>query len=121
MRRAHQPTAESRKTVETLAAVGVPQTEIANLQGIAIATLRRHYKEQLRNGATKANAKVAESLFRMATGAKPNVSAAIFWLKVRGKWKEPKAENEHTHSGTLVVEHVERPLPEWARKDASSG
>ncbi len=116
MRRAHVPTAETRKTVETLAAVGIPQQEIASLQGIAVPTLRRHYKDELKKGAIKANAKVAESLFRLATGPKPNVAATIFWLKVRNQWKEPKVEAEHSHSGKLVVEHVERPLPVWAGK-----
>lgn len=34
-----------------------------------------------------ANAKVAESLFRMAT-QKMNVTAAIFWAKTRMGWRE---------------------------------
>ena len=39
-------------------------------------------------GATVANAAVARALFRMATSV-TNVAAAIFWLKVRGGWREP--------------------------------
>lgn len=114
----HVPTPEMQKTVEMLAAVGTPQQEIANLQHLSINTLRKHYKDELKTGATKANAKVAESLFRQATGPKPNVAATIFWLKVRNQWREPKIENEHLHSGKLVVEHVEKPLPAWAKKEA---
>src|SRR4051812_29796359 len=116
--RAHVPTPEMRKTVELLAAVGTPHRDIARLQGIGHGTLRKHYNTQLKNGATKANAKVAESLFRQATGPKPNVAAMIFWLKVRNRWQEPKIENEVQHSGKLVVEHVEKPLPVWAKKEA---
>ncbi len=113
----HQPTPELKKSIEMLAAVGTPQHEIARLHGMGVETLRRHYKTELKNGATKANAKVAESLFRQATGPKPNVAAMIFWLKVRNRWQEPKIENEHLHSGKLVVEHVEKPIPTWAKKE----
>jgi len=37
----------------------------------------------------KANAKVAENLFRKATGdGREAVIAAIFWMKTRAQWKE---------------------------------
>ena len=36
---------------------------------------------------TEANAKVAQSLFQMATQGK-NVAAAIFWMKARAGWRE---------------------------------
>jgi hypothetical protein len=53
------------------------------------AELRRHYCKELDNGQTKANAKVAESLYRRATGeGREAVTAAIFWLKTRAGWKE---------------------------------
>ena len=41
----------------------------------------------LDRGALEANAKVAQSLFQMATQGQ-NVAAAIFWMKVRGGWSE---------------------------------
>ncbi len=53
-------------------------------------TLRRHYAEVLATAAVKANSMVAQSLFNKATrgdGAS-SVSAAIFWLKTRGRWRE---------------------------------
>ena len=112
----HVPTPEMRKTIEMLAAVGVPHKEIARLHRMGNDTLRRCYKDELATGATKANAKVAESLFRMATGAKPNVAAAIWWSKTRMGWREPKIENEHHHDGKLVVEHVEKPIPVWGKR-----
>ena len=47
-------------------------------------TLRKHYRDDLDTGQTKATAKVAESLFRKATTEGPqSVTAAIFWLKTR--------------------------------------
>jgi hypothetical protein len=48
-------------------------------------------------GGAKANTKVAESLFRKATGDGPqSVAAAIFWLKTRAGWMETTV---HEHGG----------------------
>ena len=46
--------------------------------------------DELDTGQIKATAKVAESLFRKATtdGHPQSVTAAIFWLKTRGGWRE---------------------------------
>jgi hypothetical protein len=96
-RPSHDPDAYQRRQVETLAGYGVPETEIANLIGIDPKTLRRHYREELSQGHTKANAKVAENLFRKATGdGRESVTAAIFWLKTRARWKEVSV---HEHGG----------------------
>ena len=58
--------------------------------GISKPTLERHYRDELDRGEIKANTKVAESLFRKATGEGPqSVTAAIFWLKTRARWKDP--------------------------------
>ena len=88
--RLHQPTDASRKQVEALASFGVPHDDIARIVGIGNVTLRRHYAEVLATAAVKANSMVAQSLFNKATrgdGAS-SVSAAIFWLKTRGRWRE---------------------------------
>jgi hypothetical protein len=85
----HQPDAYHRRQVETLAGYGILETEIAGLIGIDPKTLRRHYRQELDHGHTKANAKVAENLYRKATGeGREAVTAAIFWLKARARWKE---------------------------------
>jgi hypothetical protein len=47
------------------------------------------FRRELDVGATKANAKVAESLFKQATNG--NVTAQIWWTKCRMGWKEPPA------------------------------
>ena len=88
-RRAHKPDVTSRRQVEAMAAYGIPEQNIANIVGIDPKTLRKHYRSELDNGQMKATAKVAESLFRKATseGAQ-SVTAAIFWLKTRGGWRE---------------------------------
>lgn len=92
---------------------GIPHDEIASVVGITAKTLRKHYRAEIDTGGTKANAKVAESLFLQATGTpavhdshgnlvraeQPRVpSAGIWWSKARMGWKETIA-NEHTGKG----------------------
>jgi len=78
--------------VEALAAYGTSHAAIARLLGIDINTLRSTYPDELDNAATKANGKVAESLYRKAIGeGREGVTAAIFWLKARAGWKETHA------------------------------
>jgi hypothetical protein len=85
----HEPTPMSRRNVEALAGYGVPEADIAGVVGIDPKTLRKHYRQELRYGHVKANAKVAENLFRKATGdGRESVIAAIFWMKTRAQWKE---------------------------------
>ena len=72
-----------------MAGYGVPEAEIAGVVGIDAKTLRKHYRGELDHGHVKANAKVAENLYRKATGdGREAVIAAIFWLKTRAGWKE---------------------------------
>ena len=88
-RRAHRPDDAGRRQVEALAGYGVPEAEIAGVVGIDPKTLRKHYRQELDHGHTKANARVAENLYRKATGeGREAVTAAIFWLKTRAHWKE---------------------------------
>ena len=59
-------------------------------------TLRKHYRDELDTGQIKATAKVAEFLFRRATTEGPQaVTAAIFWLKTRGGWRETPQDHRH--------------------------
>jgi hypothetical protein len=72
-----------------MAGYGVPEADIAGVIGIDPKTLRKHYRAELDHGHTKANARVAESLYRKATSDGPqSVTAAIFWLKTRAGWRE---------------------------------
>jgi hypothetical protein len=88
-RRAHQPDSVTRRQVEAMAAYGIPEADIATVIEIDPKTLRRHYRKELDTGHIKANTKVAENLYRKATGdGRESVVAAIFWLKTRARWKE---------------------------------
>lgn len=94
-RRAHLPDERGRRQVEALAAYGVPELDIARVVGIDPKTLRKHYRDELDLGATKATAKVAEFLFRKATTEGHQcVTAAIFWMKTRGGWREAAQSHE---------------------------
>ena len=68
--------------VEALSGFGIPAADIATALGVELKELTSEYQPELQGGAIKANARVAESLFRKATGeGRESVIAAIFWLK----------------------------------------
>src|SRR6185312_1570340 len=92
-RRAHQPDPAQRRQVEAMAAYGIPEDDIARVVSIDPKTLRKHYREELDLGATKANAQVAGFLFNSARNG--NVTAQIFWLKTRAQWREAPVQHQH--------------------------
>src|SRR3954467_6032818 len=96
-RKRHQPDPGQRKQVEALAAYGIPETDISRVVGVDPKTLRKCYREELDLGTTKANAQVAGFLFNSAKSG--NVTAQIFWLKTRARWKE--VPQEFKHSGAV--------------------
>lgn len=99
----HQPTPERRQQVESMAGFGIIEDDIARSVGIAPKTLRKHYREELDLGHIKANAAVAQSLYKKALGDGTSaVTAAIFWLKTQAGWKETLV-NEHRGSLSLNV------------------
>ena len=102
-RPAHVPDIASRRQVEALAGYGIPETEIASMIAVDAKTLRKHYRNELDHGHTKANAKVAENLYRKATGdGRESVIAAIFWLKTRARWKETVVNEQSGPDGSPV-------------------
>lgn len=75
--------------VEAMTGYGLSASDIACVLEIDEDALLADYGQQLRAGPIKANARVAESLYRKAVGDdRQAVTAAIFWLKTRGSWKE---------------------------------
>jgi hypothetical protein len=104
-RKAHQPDTAQRRQVETMSAYGIPETDISRVVGIDPKTLRKHYRDELDLGTTKANAQVAGFLFNSARNG--NVSAQIFWLKTRAQWRETPSEHRHTGAfGTFDVHEI---------------
>ena len=82
----YQPTDEARERVEQLAAAGIRDEDIALYLGITRPTLNKYYKGELKIGTIKANAVIANTLYKQAKEG--NTTAAIFWLKTRAGWRE---------------------------------
>lgn len=90
-RPAYKPTEKDRAQVKMLSGMGVISEDIAAVIGISEPTMRKYFSAELKVGFIQANAQVAQSLYKQATDKdKPNVIAAIFWLKTRAGWKEAK-------------------------------
>ena len=102
-----RPTAEQRKLVRSLAAVGVPQQGMCVLVGIrSPKTLRKHFRPELSNGFAEAYAAVARTAYEMAvSGRYPAMS--MFWDKCQSSCA-PEAE----------IQEKERPQ---RRKDRGGG
>ncbi len=77
-----------------MAAYGIPELDIARVVEVDPKTLRKYYRDELDLGETKANAQVAGFLFNAAKNG--NVTAQIFWLKTRAKWRETPVELQHS-------------------------
>jgi hypothetical protein len=94
----HNPTQKDRLMVETMAAVGISNPDIAIAMRISPSVLKRHYAEELDTAAIKANLKVGANMLRAATGdtTKPaTVTAGIWWSKNRMGWAD-KIEHDAT-------------------------
>jgi hypothetical protein len=89
----HEYSDKLAKQIKMLSAMGVPDFDIAKVVGLSGPTMRKYYTAELEVGHIEANAQVAQSLFRQATNSnKPNVAAAIFWMKCRAGWSEHQDE-----------------------------
>jgi len=84
--KAHKPTDESRRMVESTSGLGLPHEQIAILVGIDDKTLRKYYRHELDMGKAKANGQIAKTLFSKATGG--DTTALIWWTKTQMRWAE---------------------------------
>jgi len=102
---AFKPTDDERKLVEQMTACGIPQESqcLVIRDGIDDKTLRKHFRRELDTAATKANTKVAGTLFNKAMGG--DTAAMIWWSKTRMKWSE-KQEVEHTGDAVWTIKNV---------------
>jgi hypothetical protein len=89
--------------VEAMAGFGLSAAEIARVLKLDPEVLKSGYVDELEGGQIKANARVAENLYRKATGeGREAVTAAIFWLKARARWKEVSVQ-EHAGASVSIV------------------
>jgi hypothetical protein len=85
----YEPTDKDRKQVTMMCGLGLTHDQIARIVGISDETLRKYYDDELKTGASRANAQVAQNLFTIATSRDTgSVAAAIFWMKTRAGWRE---------------------------------
>ena len=95
------------RQVEAIAAYGIPEDAIAKVLGITPTDLRLRYADEPDTGSTKANSRVAENLYRRATGeGRDAVTAAIFWLKTRAGWRESRPYDADDGKEPLIVNIV---------------
>ncbi len=92
-----------REKVRHLAGIGLRQEDIAKIIGCSPKTLRKRLRDELDRGVAEANATVSGYLFASAKAG--NVTAQIFWLKVRAHWREkvPGSDAEANSPVVLVL------------------
>jgi len=89
----YEPTEQARHMVKKMTAFGIPMKNVADIIGVGVSSLQKHFKAELETGHTEANFLVANTLFQMAMNG--NTTACIFWMKTRLGWKdETKYERE---------------------------
>ncbi len=108
----HIPTDKTKTEVSALASFGNTQEEIALYLDICVDTLAKHYRRELDTAVIKSNAMVARGLFNKAT-QQDDLSAQIFWLKTRGRWRTVDREIEDLNTEN---ERVKQELAEVRAK-----
>jgi hypothetical protein len=72
--------------VTELSALGLRNEDICAMIKTSIPTLLKHYEKEIREGRIKANAKIAQTLYKKAIDG--DTACLIFWAKTRLGWKE---------------------------------
>ena len=115
-----ESTEDHRRLARAMAGFGLPHADIAVLLDISVATLLQYFQDDLDRGVAEGNAKVAQSLFHMATVEK-SVAAAIFWLKARAGWSEKLgfAGGDGPRLVVRVFNYADEPIPpKWSPETA---
>lgn len=104
-----EPTEETRKLVEQMAAVGITRDQICSVVELSLKTLLKYFRKELETSATKANAKMGGALY--ANGIRGNVTAQIFWMKTRAGWREKDHEDSSKEQppSTIVLNVMPKP------------
>lgn len=106
---------EVARRVKSYAAVGISQAEIARLFDLHEETLRKLYAQELSTAGAEATAKVAGKLFKLCMDE--NVTAIIFWMKTRGRWREAR---EDEGGGSRAADHAQMIRQEQRKLDAEA-
>lgn len=111
----HKPNDETRAQVSALVSFGNTQEEIAKFFEISVDTLVKHYRKELDTAVLVANAKVARCLFSKAID-QDDLSAQIFWLKTRARWRETDKNIEEEKIDKRITEEIAALKAELAEK-----
>lgn len=118
-RRRYAPTEQDRLTVQLLAVAGVPHETIARClasqtvrgRTISLATLHRHYRDELDIGTARVLASAVGVLVRRLRDN--DLGAACFILKCRGGWSErastelsPETFGRAVASALAAADHI---------------
>ena len=106
--------------VRVMVACGVPQAALCQAvingqtgQPVDLKTLRKVFRQELKDGKATASGLVAQSLFKKATGTGPqSVTAAIFWLKTQAGWREPPEGADEPPPKRVAVGITDASTPE---------
>jgi hypothetical protein len=82
----YEPNEADRQLVQQMAAVGIRHEQIAAVLKLSADTLVKYYDEELKTAKTKANMKIAGTLYNKAM--KGDTTCMIFWLKTQAQWNE---------------------------------
>ena len=94
-RNRYKPTDEERNKVRALAGFGFTLEEISLVIHRGVPTIKHKFKRELKDGPTVANAKVIETLYKIAVqqnkdgspiASSAQVTALSLWVKVRANW-----------------------------------
>jgi hypothetical protein len=107
-RKPFEPTDIQRSMVFNLAAVGIPQKQIADRAGIDHKTLLKYFRAELDRGLAEGNVLIADGLFKKARQG--DIAALIFLAKVRLGWTDRQqidVKHQHQHQGNVDINHRE--------------
>ena len=86
-----EPNDSDHEAVRVMVAAGLTQESICKILRMSLPTLHKYFRDELDAGHEDVLAKVAGTLYKKAISPElcgPSITAAIFWLKTRGQWRE---------------------------------
>ena len=97
----HEPSKVTRELVQLHSSIGTRQEVISSILEISVPTLEKHYRKELDEALSRANASVGGALYNKAVKDK-DTTAMIFWMKTRAKWSE-RVELSGPDGGAIPV------------------
>lgn len=110
------PTDQDRAMVQVAVVAGCVQESICRMlrppAGISLKTLRKHFRTELSDGDDVMKTLAVGTLARaMRSGGKEGVTAAIFTLKVRAKWRDGARSDDEAAAPAKITFTIAKPPP----------